>query len=81
MTTEFAIDYESRLLSNFGLSAYGCCDNLEKKLPDVLAIPNIRRISVSPWADVASMREQIGMRRSYSCKPNPSLITNAWMRT
>ena len=78
MTKEFAIDYESRLLSNFGLSAYGCCDNLEKKLPDVLAIPNIRRISVSPWADVASMREQIGMKAIFSCKPNPSLITNAW---
>ena len=49
MTREFAIDYEKRLLENFGLSAYGCCDNLEKKLPDVLSISNIRRISVSPW--------------------------------
>ena len=78
MTKEFAIDYESRLLSNFGLSAYGCCDNLEKKLPDVLKIPNIRRISVSPWADVASMRDQIGMKAIFSCKPNPSLITNGW---
>ena len=78
MTKEFAIDYESRLLSNFGLSAYGCCDNLEKKLPDVLNIPNIRRISVSPWADVASMRDQIGMKAIFSCKPNPSLITNGW---
>ena len=78
MTREFAIDYEKRLLENFGLSAYGCCDNLEKKLPDVLSIPNIRRISVSPWADVKSMRDQIGMKAIFSCKPNPSLITNGW---
>lgn len=78
MTKEFAIDYEKRLLSNFGLSSYGCCDNLEKKVPDILEIPNIRRISVSPWADVASMRDQIGMRAIFSCKPNPSYVTNGW---
>ena len=78
MTKEFAIDYESRLLSKFGLSAYGCCDNLEQKVPDVLNIPNIRRISVSPWADAASMRDQIGMRAIFSCKPNPSYVSNGW---
>ncbi len=78
MTREYAIDYEKRLLSKFGLSAYGCCDNLEKKLPDILSIPNIRRISVSPWADVASMRDQIGMRAVFSCKPNPSYVTSGW---
>lgn len=78
MTKEFAIDYERRLLEKFGLSAYGCCDNLEKKLPDVLAINNIRRISVSPWADVASMRDQIGMKAIFSCKPNPSYVSSGW---
>lgn len=30
MSKEFASDYEGRLLSNFGLAAYGCCDNLER---------------------------------------------------
>lgn len=78
MTREFAIDYERRLLEKFGLSAYGCCDNLEKKLPDVLAINNIRRISVSPWADVRSMRDQIGMKAIFSCKPNPSYVSSGW---
>lgn len=78
MTKEYAIDYEKRLLSKFGLSSYGCCDNLEKKLPDILEIPNIRRVSVSPWADVASMRDQLGMKTIFSCKPNPSYVTNGW---
>lgn len=78
MTKEFAIDYERRLLEKFALSAYGCCDNLENKLPDILNIGNIRRISVSPWADVASMREQMGMKAIFSCKPNPSYITGGW---
>ena len=78
MTKEFAIDYEKRLLEKFALSAYGCCDNLEKKVPDILNIDNIRRISVSPWADVESMRDQIGMKAIFSCKPNPSYITGGW---
>ena len=78
MTKEYAIDYEKRLLEKFGLSAYGCCDNLEHKLPDVTTIGNLRRISVSPWADVASMRDQIGMNYIFSCKPNPSYVTNGW---
>lgn len=78
MTKEFAIDYEKRLLSQFGLASYGCCDNLEDKLNDVLAIPNIRRVSVAPWANVRSMKEQIGMKAVFSCKPNPSYVTNGW---
>ena len=78
MTREFAIDYEKRLLSKFGLSSYGCCDNLEDKLADILQIPNIRRISVAPWANVRSMKEQIGMKAVFSCKPNPSYVTNGW---
>ena len=44
----------------------------------MLSIPNIRRISVSPWADVESMREQMGMKAIFSCKPNPSYITGGW---
>ena len=78
MNKEFAIDYEKRLLEKFSLSSYGCCDNLENKLPDILGIHNIRRISVSPWADVASMRDQMGMKAIFSCKPNPSYITGGW---
>lgn len=78
MTKEFAIDYEKRLLEKFALSSYGCCDNLENKLPNILGIHNIRRISVSPWADVASMRDQMGMKAIFSCKPNPSYITGGW---
>lgn len=78
MTKEYAIDYEKRLLEKFGLSSYGCCDNLENKLQDVTKISNLRRISVSPWADVRSMRDQMGMNYIFSCKPNPSYVTSGW---
>ncbi|MBR0397267.1 MAG: hypothetical protein IJI10_03260 [Eubacterium sp.] len=75
---EFAIDYERPFLEKYGLSAYGCCENLENKLDDVFTIKNMRRISVAPWADVKSMADQIGMKAIFSNKPNPSLVTNGW---
>lgn len=73
---EFVMDYEARLLEPFGLSAYGCCEPIEKKLDTVLRMPNMRRISVSPWANIESCAQQIGMKAVYSWKPNPSYFIN-----
>jgi len=52
MHREFALFYEKQLLQPFGLTGYGCCEDLSHKLEDVLSIPNIRRVSISPYADV-----------------------------
>ena len=78
MHNEFALEYETRLLSNFALSAYGCCDALDKKLDYVFRIPNIRRISVAPWADVKTMSERIGKKAVFSIKPNPAYVAAQW---
>ena len=72
MHKEFSLDYESRLLEPFGLIGYGCCEDLTKKLDDVLAIPNIRRISISPFANVERSAEKIGNRAIVSWKPQPA---------
>ena len=72
MHEEFALSYEKRLLSEFGLNGYGCCEDLTKKLDYVLQIPNIRRISISPWADVDACAEKLGRNYIFSWKPNPS---------
>ena len=52
MHAEFALRYEKELLAPFARNGYGCCEALHRKLEDVLAIPNIWRISMSPWADL-----------------------------
>ena len=78
MTKAFSIDYECRYLSGFHFAAYGCCESLEDKLKYILDMPNIRRISVCPWANVSSMQEQIGMKAVFSCKPNPSYLVESW---
>jgi hypothetical protein len=71
MHRQFALDYEKRLLSPFGLNGYGCCEDLTKKLDDVFTIPKIRRISISPFADVERCAEKIGNKFIFSWKPQP----------
>ena len=73
MHREFALHYEKQLLAPFGLNGYGCCEDLSRKLDDVLTIPHIRRISMSPFADVDVAAPQLKDRRAiFSWKPHPS---------
>lgn len=75
MHEEFAIRYEKKLLEKFGLSSYGCCEPLHKKVDIIFKnIPNIRRISMSPWVDIKEGAENIGDRAIFSWKPNPSVL-------
>ncbi|MHB9033500.1 MAG: uroporphyrinogen decarboxylase/cobalamine-independent methonine synthase family protein [Anaerolineae bacterium] len=78
MHAEFVLEYEKRLLEPFGLNGYGCCENLTEKLPEVLTIPHIRRISISPFADVTRCAEQLGNRAIYSWKPHPAHLVGTF---
>ncbi|RMD82177.1 MAG: hypothetical protein D6820_04085 [Lentisphaerae bacterium] len=69
---QFALAYEKRLLAPFGLTAYGCCEDLSRKLDYVCTIPNLRRISISPWADVEIAAAGLQDRYIFSWKPNPA---------
>lgn len=72
MHADFSLQYEKRLLEPFGLNGYGCCEDLTLKLADVLAIPNIRRVSISPFANVDACAAGLGDRCIFSWKPHPS---------
>jgi hypothetical protein len=76
MHEEFALSYERRWLKLFGLAYYGCCEPLHLKIDIVKSIPNLRKISVSPRADVAVAAGKIGDRYVLSLKPNPAVL--AW---
>lgn len=78
MHREFAMRYESELLAPFGLTGYGCCEDLSRKLEDVLDLPHMRRISISPFADVRRSAETLQGRAIYSWKPQPSHLTGAF---
>ena len=38
------------------------------------AMPNLRRVSVSPWADQEIMAAKLGKKYIFSRKPNPAAI-------
>ena len=78
MHLEFSLQYEKQLLAPFGLTGYGCCEDLTNKLIDVLTIPNIRRISISPFADVEKSAEKLGNKSIYSWKPNPAHLVGSF---
>lgn len=73
---EFAMQYEKRLLAPFGLNGYGCCENLALKLDYVLSMANMRRVSVSPFADVERCAEQLGRKAIFSWKPHPAHLAD-----
>jgi len=72
MHDEFMLQYQIPIIEHFGLSAYGCCEDLTKKIDIVKKIPNLRRIAIVPRADVARCAEQIGTDYVCSWRPNPA---------
>jgi hypothetical protein len=78
MHEEFSLQYERRLLAPFGLNGYGCCEDLTQKLDKVFTIPNLRRISISPFADVDACAEKLADKYIYSWKPQPAHIVGGF---
>ncbi len=74
MHEEFSLQYERRLLAPFGLNGYGCCEDLTRKLDYALTIPNIRRMSIAPAADVDKCAEKLGNKCIFSWKPQPAYM-------
>lgn len=74
MHDEFALNYERRWLDRFGLTYYGCCEPLHTKADILRAIPNLRKVSVSPRAEVAAAAANMGDRYVLSIKPNPAVL-------
>jgi hypothetical protein len=71
---EYEVDYTRQICARFGLVYYGCCDPLDKKMPQVRMIPNVRKVSMSPWVDQARGAEAIGQDFVFSRKPSPALL-------
>jgi hypothetical protein len=74
MFEEFVYKYQVPVAGRFGLNCYGCCEPLDKRWHVVKRIPNLRRVSVSAWADRKKMAEYLEDRYIFSWKPNPALL-------
>lgn len=77
MHDEFDIQYAIRALAPFGLVYYGCCEPLDRKIEVVKKIPNLRKISITPWADIHRAAEAVGRDYVISAKPNPANLPYA----
>ncbi|MHB1295185.1 MAG: hypothetical protein ACYC4R_09345 [Anaerolineae bacterium] len=74
MHEEFALQYERRWMGRFGLNYYGCCEPLHLKLGVLASIPRLRKVSMSPWANVARAAPQVAGRYVFSHKPSPAFF-------
>jgi hypothetical protein len=74
MHEEYEIDLVRPLYERFGLLYYGCCEPLHNKINIVRKLKNVRKISISPWADVQKGAENIHGDYVLSLKPNPAFL-------
>jgi hypothetical protein len=72
MFAEFVFPYQVSILERFGLNCYGCCEPLDTRWHIVEQIPRLRRVSISPWSNIAVMAERLGDRYIFSMKPSPT---------
>jgi hypothetical protein len=72
MHEEFSLRYERPFMERFGLTYYGCCEPLHYKIPMLRSIGNLRKISMSPKADLRAGAEAVGRDYVLSFKPNPA---------
>lgn len=74
MFQDYEVAYSSPICARFGLVYYGCCDPLDQKMDQVRQIPNVRKVSMSPWANQARGAAAIGQDYVFSRKPSPAML-------
>lgn len=76
MFHEFFFPYYRKIAEMFGLLSYGCCEPVHPVWEkSVSKLPNLRKVSISPWCDEDFMGEALrGSRIIYHRKPSPNFI-------
>ncbi len=74
MHWEFAVKHDMRWLERFGMTYYGCCEPLDKKMDVLRKIPNLRKISMSPWCNIERVVAEVGSDYVISRKLSPAIL-------
>jgi hypothetical protein len=73
MWEEFILNYQKPIYGKYGLLSYGCCEDMTRKFPILKReMKNLRRVAVTPWANLQSCSEQIGSDYVLSWRPSPT---------
>jgi hypothetical protein len=76
MFGEFFFPYYLEVAKNFGLLSYGCCEPVHTIWEKYVSkLPNLRKVSISPWCDEEYMGRALkGTNVIYHRKPSPNFI-------
>jgi len=77
MHDEFDLAYNQRLFGECGLVYYGCCEPMDSKI-DILRkrFRNLRKVSITPWADPERAAQAMGRDLVMAAKPNPAFVSS-----
>ncbi len=74
ITEEFECAYMKRVFPHFKHIYYGCCDRLDDRMEIVSRLPNVRKISCSPWSNREAFAEKLPKHIIMSNKPSPAML-------
>lgn len=75
MFREFIFPCYKKIADCFGRLSYGCCEPVNVFWDDIKTLPNLKKVSISPWCDEAFMAEQLrGTGIIYHRKPSPNYL-------
>lgn len=74
MHWQFSLQYEMDWLRQFGANYYGCCEPLYFKMDILDKIPNLRKVSMSPWNKWDEAAVRCKGKYVMSCKPSPAIF-------
>jgi hypothetical protein len=60
MWRAFCLEYQRPIIKQFGLSGYGCCENLTHKKKGVLSLSNLRIFVCSAWTSLEAVQRAVG---------------------
>ncbi|RLD72811.1 MAG: hypothetical protein DRJ29_03520 [Bacteroidetes bacterium] len=76
MHWEFAIEHDLKWLERWNLNYYGCCEPIAGKGHLLKKIPNLRKVSFSPWNNTRLGIEELGDDYVISRKPSPAIFAS-----
>lgn len=75
MFHEFIFPCYARIAERFGRLSYGCCEPVHTFWDDIKTLPNLKKVSISPWCDEEFMADKLrGSSTIYHRKPSPNYL-------
>ncbi|MBT7701653.1 MAG: hypothetical protein HN700_15285 [Verrucomicrobia bacterium] len=78
MHDEFDLAYNEKTFGGCGLLYYGCCEPMDLKI-DILRkrFKNLRKVSITPWANPERAAAAMGKDLVMAAKPNPANVSSS----